>query len=105
MNEVKTIGIDLAKNLLALHGVDAASKPVFRKMARRADVATGGGNGGNGRNSGSSWCHHRTPASGRHYSSPSWTGMTGYAALWTFELWVHITREPRFLSFGITTPK
>ncbi|QQD72690.1 hypothetical protein [Acidithiobacillus ferrivorans] len=49
MNEVKTIGIDLAKNLLALHCVDAAGKPVFRKMARRADVATGGGNGGNGR--------------------------------------------------------
>jgi len=31
--------------------------------------------------------------------------MSGYAALWTFELWVYITREQRFLSFGITTQK
>ncbi|MCR1344906.1 IS110 family transposase [Acidithiobacillus ferrooxidans] len=38
MNEVKTIGIDLAKNLFALHGVDAAGKPVFRKMVRRGKL-------------------------------------------------------------------
>ena len=35
MNEVKTIGIDLAKNLFAIHGVDVAGKPIFRKMVRR----------------------------------------------------------------------
>ena len=38
MNEVKTIGIDLAKNAFALHGVDAAGKSVFRKMVRRGKL-------------------------------------------------------------------
>ncbi|MHB1280818.1 MAG: IS110 family RNA-guided transposase [Acidithiobacillus sp.] len=34
MNEIMTIGIDLAKNLFALYGVDAAGKPVFRKSGK-----------------------------------------------------------------------
>jgi transposase len=35
MDEVTTLGIDLAKNVFSLHGVDAAGKPVLRRTVRR----------------------------------------------------------------------
>ena len=38
MNEVTTIGIDLAKNVFQVHGVDAPGKIVIRKRLRRRQV-------------------------------------------------------------------
>ncbi len=38
MNEVITIGVDLAKNVVQVHGVDAAGKTVIRKQLRRRQV-------------------------------------------------------------------
>jgi hypothetical protein len=38
MNEVTTIGIDLAKNVFQVHGVDAAGETVVRKRLRRSQV-------------------------------------------------------------------
>lgn len=35
MEQVTTVGIDLAKNVFSLHGVDAAGKAVFRRTVRR----------------------------------------------------------------------
>jgi hypothetical protein len=35
MEEVTTLGVDLAKNVFSLHGVDAAGKPVLRRTVRR----------------------------------------------------------------------
>lgn len=35
MEEVTTWGVDLAKNVFSLHGVDAAGKPVLRRTVRR----------------------------------------------------------------------
>jgi transposase len=35
MEEVTTVGIDLAKNVFSLHGVDAAGRAVFRRTVRR----------------------------------------------------------------------
>lgn len=36
--QVTTVGLDLAKNVMQLHGVDAAGKSVLRKKLRRAEV-------------------------------------------------------------------
>lgn len=36
--EITTIGLDLAKSVFQVHGVDAAGKPVVRKALRRAQV-------------------------------------------------------------------
>ncbi len=38
MNEVSTIGLDLAKNVFQVHGVDAAGKVVVRRQLRRSQV-------------------------------------------------------------------
>lgn len=38
MKEVITIGIDLAKNVFQLHGVDRHGKPSLRKMVARAKL-------------------------------------------------------------------
>ena len=35
MEQITTVGIDLAKNVFSLHGVDGGGKPVFRRMVRR----------------------------------------------------------------------
>ncbi len=35
MEEVTTVGIDLAKNVFSLHGVDVAGRPVLRRTVRR----------------------------------------------------------------------
>ena len=35
MNEITTVGIDLAKNVFSLHGVDAAGRAVLRRTVRR----------------------------------------------------------------------
>ena len=35
MNEITTVGIDLAKNVFSLHGVDGAGRVVLRKTVRR----------------------------------------------------------------------
>ena len=35
MEQITTVGIDLAKNVFSLHGVDAAGKTVFRRTVRR----------------------------------------------------------------------
>ena len=35
MKEIKILGIDLAKNIFQLHGVDAAGNPVLRKAVSR----------------------------------------------------------------------
>jgi transposase len=36
---ITTVGIDLAKNVFQVHGVDARGKVVLRKQLRRAQVA------------------------------------------------------------------
>jgi len=36
--EIMTIGLDLAKSVFQVHGVDAAGKAVVRKALRRAQV-------------------------------------------------------------------
>ena len=38
MNEVITIGVDLAKNVFQVHGVDAEGAVVFRRQLRRGRV-------------------------------------------------------------------
>jgi transposase len=38
MNEVITIGVDLAKSVFQVHGVDASGKPVVRRQLRRRQV-------------------------------------------------------------------
>ena len=35
MKEVTTVGVDLAKSVFTVHGVDAAGRTVLRKSARR----------------------------------------------------------------------
>jgi hypothetical protein len=39
MNDITTIGIDLAKNVFQLHGVDARGKTVLKKQLRRKQMA------------------------------------------------------------------
>ena len=38
MGEITTVGLDLAKNVFQVHGVDAAGATVLRKQLRRAQV-------------------------------------------------------------------
>ena len=38
MREVSKIGLDLAKNVFQVHGVDAAGETVVRRVLRRAPV-------------------------------------------------------------------
>ena len=38
MNKITTLGVDLAKNLFQLHGVDRAGKVVLRREVRRAQL-------------------------------------------------------------------
>ncbi len=38
MNEVITIGVDLAKNVFQVHGVDAEGGVVFRRQLRRTQM-------------------------------------------------------------------
>ncbi len=38
MSEITTVGIDLAKNILSVHGVDAGGKTVLRKTLTRAKL-------------------------------------------------------------------
>ena len=38
MNEVITIGVDLAKSVFQVHGVDREGGVVFRRQLRRAQV-------------------------------------------------------------------
>jgi hypothetical protein len=38
MNEITTVGVDLAKNVFQVHGVDAEGSTVLRKQLRRAQV-------------------------------------------------------------------
>ncbi len=38
MNEVITIGVDLAKSVFQVHGVDGSGKTVIRKRLRRRQV-------------------------------------------------------------------
>ena len=35
MEKITTVGIDLAKNVFSLHGVDASGKAVFKRTVRR----------------------------------------------------------------------
>ncbi len=54
MSEVTTIGLDLAKNVFQVHGVDGSGKPIIRRQLRRRQVlaflqeaaALSGGDGG-----------------------------------------------------------
>ena len=36
--QITTIGLDIAKNVLQVHGIDAAEKVVVRKQLRRGQV-------------------------------------------------------------------
>ena len=36
--QISTIGIDIAKNVFQVHGVDAAGKPVLKKQLRRGQM-------------------------------------------------------------------
>jgi len=38
MREITTIGLDLAKNIFQVHGVDEAGEVVVRKQLRRVQV-------------------------------------------------------------------
>lgn len=38
MNQVSTVGFDLAKHIFQLHGADSAGAVVFRKKLRRGQV-------------------------------------------------------------------
>lgn len=38
MGEAITVGLDLAKNVFQVHGIDAGGEVVFRKQLRRAQV-------------------------------------------------------------------
>ena len=38
MNEVTTIGVDLAKNVFQVHGIDASGQVVVRRQLRRSQV-------------------------------------------------------------------
>ena len=38
MNEVITIGLDLAKNVFQVHGVDASGRAIVRRQLRRSQV-------------------------------------------------------------------
>ncbi len=38
MTEVTTIGLDLAKNVFQVHGVDASGKTVIHRQLRRGQV-------------------------------------------------------------------
>ena len=38
MNKISVIGIDLAKNVFQVHGVDAKGKPVLRKQLKRTQM-------------------------------------------------------------------
>ena len=38
MNQVSTVGLDLAKHMFQLHGADSAGAVVFRKKLRRGEV-------------------------------------------------------------------
>ena len=38
MNQVSTVGLDLAKHIFQLHGADSAGAVVFRKKLRRSQV-------------------------------------------------------------------
>jgi transposase len=38
MNEVSTVGVDLAKSVFQLHGVDDMGKPVLRRQLRRSQM-------------------------------------------------------------------
>ena len=38
MSEIATIGLDIAKNVFQLHGVDRSGKIVLRKALRRSQV-------------------------------------------------------------------
>ena len=38
MSEVRTIGLDLTKNVFQVHGADASGAAVFRKQLRRGPV-------------------------------------------------------------------
>ena len=38
MNEITTIGLDLAKHVFQVHGIDATGATVLRKQLRRAQV-------------------------------------------------------------------
>jgi len=40
VNEIKTIGVDLAKNVIQIHGVDAQGNPVLMKQLKRDRVAS-----------------------------------------------------------------
>ena len=38
VNEIMTVGLDLAKNVFQVHGIDAEGSAVLRKQLRRAQV-------------------------------------------------------------------
>ena len=38
MNDVVTVGIDLAKNVFAVHGVDASGRVVLRRIVTRTKL-------------------------------------------------------------------
>src|SRR5213082_3297380 len=40
MNEITTVGLDLAKHVFQVHGIDASGAPVVRKRLRRSEVLT-----------------------------------------------------------------
>ena len=40
MDKITTVGLDLAKQVMAVHGVDAMGRMVMRKVLRRDQVLT-----------------------------------------------------------------
>lgn len=43
MEKITTVGIDLAKSVFSLHGVDGAGRTVLRRTVRRDQLERGGG--------------------------------------------------------------
>ena len=42
MDKITTVGVDLAKQVMAVHGVDATGRMVMRKVLRRDQVSPSG---------------------------------------------------------------
>ncbi|NNF77704.1 MAG: IS110 family transposase, partial [Rhizobiales bacterium] len=38
MNEISTIGLDIAKNIFQVHGIDSLGEPVVRRQLKRGRV-------------------------------------------------------------------
>ena len=75
--QISTTGLDLAKNVFQVHGVDAAGRTVITKQLRRGQVLTFFGKlspclvGMEACATGHHWTQCRNPVFGPHHGSPA----------------------------------